>query len=695
MTAPPKRSLGLSAQKLALLSLLLEEEGEDLASPSDPIPRRLDSGPVPLSYAQQRLWFLDQLEPGTAVYNIAGGMRVKGFLDLKALEHSLNEIVRRHESLRTTFISVEGRPLQIIAPYEPFSVCVVDLRALPEAEREAQVQQLTAEEARRPFDLAVGPLLRLQLLSLASDEYTLLLSMHHIISDGWSMGVLLRELTTFYTAFAQGHPAILPELPIQYPDFAHWQQQWLQGELLQTQLDYWHQQLTGAPTVLALPTDFPRPPVQSYRGMTHYFSLPRTVTTALTLLAQQEGATLFMVLLAVFKVLLYRYTGQEDLLIGSLIANRNRAELEPLIGFFVNTLVLRTDLSGEPTFRELLRRVRTMTLGAYAHQDLPFERVMEHLKPERTLSYAPLFQVMFVLQNTPVPDPQASDGPRFTPLEFENNTAKFDLSLAMVETDQGLEAALQYNTDLFTQATIERLAGHLSTLIQSALDHPDQPIHALTLLPAPERAALLALGQGPQTDYPRDATIHQLFEAQVLRAPEAIALVFGTQQHSYGTLDHQANHLARHLQALGVTPATPVGLCVTRSPQMIIALLGILKAGAAYVPLDPQFPPERLSFMVTDAAVTLVLTVRPLQALVPETVPQVLLDEPWPRYPDAVHDSGQTGCSLAYILYTSGSTGKPKGVLTPPSCGRAPGVSDGLRGLQRPAGFSTACALGI
>ncbi|WP_218081856.1 non-ribosomal peptide synthetase [Anthocerotibacter panamensis] len=613
---------------------------------------------APLSSAQQRLWFLDQLYPGNPAYNISEAWRLSGPLHRMALEESLQALIKRHGALRTRFAG--SLPIQIVAPTVTLEVPLVDLQALAPTEREDEARRLGHIEARQPFDLAVGPLFRVQLIRFSPEDHLLLWTIHHIVSDGWSMGLLIRELVAGYTAFIQGEPLLLPPLPITYTDFARRPP----SQRLQQALDYWQQQLAGAPTVLDLLTDYPRPPVQTFDGATHVFFLPKALTTALKALAQTSGATLVMALLAVIKVLLHRYTGQEDILVGSPTAQRNQVELEPLVGFFVNMLVLRTDLGEQPTFRQVLQRVCKTALEALDHQDIPFEQLVEHLQPERVLSHTPLFQVVFAPQ-VPEADLKAP-GLTIKPLRFDTGNAIFDLTFSIVELFTGdVRVELEYNTALFTQATIERLAGHLSTLIQSALDHPDQPIHALTLLPAPERAALLALGQGPQTDYPRDATIHQLFEAQVLRAPEAIALVFGTQQHSYGALDHQANHLARHLQALGVTPATPVGLCVTRSPQMIIALLGILKAGAAYVPLDPQFPPERLSFMVTDAAVTLVLTVRPLQALVPETVPQVLLDEPWPRYPDAVHDSGQTGCSLAYILYTSGSTGKPKGVLTP------------------------------
>ncbi|RMF30995.1 MAG: non-ribosomal peptide synthetase, partial [Chloroflexi bacterium] len=411
----------------------LREEAGLEAPPIEPVPR---DGDLPLSFAQQRLWFLDQLEPGNLLYNLPLAVRLSGRLDVEALERSLSEIVRRHEVLRTTFASVGGKPRQVIAPPKPLPLPLVDLTGLPEARREAEVQRLAQEEARRPFDLAHGPLLRVQLLKLDDEEHVVLVTMHHIVSDGWSMGVFVREIAALYAAFAAGEPSPLPELPIQYADFAAWQRKWLQGETLEKQLAYWKEQLSGSPPVLELPTDRPRPSVQTSRGASFAFALPQDLSQAIQALSQEEGVTLFMTLLAAFQTLLYRYTGQEDICVGTPIANRNRPEIEGLIGFFVNTLVLRTDLSGNPRFTELLKRVREVALGAYAHQDLPFEMLVEALQPQRDMSHSPLFQVMFVLQNVPL---EALELPDLTlrPVDVDRGTATFDLTLSMAEGPEG------------------------------------------------------------------------------------------------------------------------------------------------------------------------------------------------------------------------------------------------------------------
>ncbi|MEG4634877.1 condensation domain-containing protein, partial [Microcoleus sp. AR_TQ3_B6] len=458
-------------------------------------------GEMLLSFAQARLWFLEQLEPGSWAYNIPAAVRLTGSLDVAVLEQSLNEIVGRHEALRTTFTMVSGEPIQVIAPVKALSVPLVDLRSLPEAQQEALVKRLATEEAQQPFDLTTGPLLRATLLQLREAEYILLLTMHHIVSDGWSMGVLIRELAALYEAFSTGSPSPLPELPIQYADFAHWQRQWLQGEVLAAQLSYWQQQLTGAPALLKLPTDRPRPAVGTFRGATQFLALPESVSQKLKSLSQRSGVTLFMTLLAAFQTLLYRYTGQEDICIGSPIANRNRSETEDLIGFFVNTLVLRTDLSENPSFQELLGRVREVALGAYAHQDLPFEQLVEALQPERSLSHHPLFQVMFVLQNAPMPALELPDL-TLSSLEIESSTAKFDLTLAMEDTEQGLVGSLEYNTDLFDAATISRMLGHFQTLLEGIVENPALHLSDLPLLTQPERQQLLVEWNDTQVDYP-------------------------------------------------------------------------------------------------------------------------------------------------------------------------------------------------
>ncbi|MCP4549380.1 MAG: amino acid adenylation domain-containing protein [bacterium] len=599
-----------------------------LAPPLRPVVPR--DGELALSFAQQRLWFLDQLEPGNPFYNIPSAVRLTGPLDVVVLEQSLNEIVRRHEALRTTFVTLEGRPLQIIAPVLTMVLPVVDLRKLPEAQREVEVQRLASEEAQWSFDLARGPLVRATVLQLGEacplglslgtkperrpevtlelvegpvegqgqrEEHVLLVTMHHIVSDAWSMGTFIREMVALYQAFLTGESALFPGLPVQYADFAVWQREWLQGEVLETQFSYWKERLSDAPTVLELPTDRPRPPVQTYQGATESFGLSEDLTAALQELSRQEGSTLFMTLLAAFNTLLYRYTRQENILVGSPIANRNRAEIEDLIGLFVNMLVLQTDLSGNPTFWELLGQVREVALGAYAHQDLPFEVLVDALQPERDLSRSPLFQVMFVLQNAPV---EALELPNLTVsrLEADSKTAKFDLTLTMAETAQGLRGALEYNTDLFDAGTIDRLVGHFQVLLQGIVADPDQRIADVPILTDAERQLLLVEWNDTWAEYPKHRCIHELFEAQVERTPDAVAVVFEERHLTYRELNRRANQLAHHLQGLGVGPEVLVGICVERSLEMVVGLLGILKAGGAYVPLDSAYPEERLAFML-------------------------------------------------------------------------------------------------
>jgi amino acid adenylation domain-containing protein len=630
-----------------------------------PVPRDVA---LPLSFGQQRLWFLDQLEPETTGYNMMGGVCLDGSLDLTAMEKAINEILRRHEILRTAFPSVEGQPVQRILPAYSFALPRVDLSGLSPSEKELRLQEIIREEIHRPFDLAQGPLFRFHLVRLGADSHVLLFNKHHIISDGWSAGVLSREVAVLYDAFTHHQESPLAELSIQYADFAVWQWQWLQGEVLDEEIAYWKRLLTDAPAVLELPTDRPRPATQSFAGHTMSFTLPKTLLESLRALSRQQGVTLFMTLLAAFKVLLSRYSGQQDIVVGSPIANRTRVELEGLIGFFVNTLVLRTDLSGNPTFRQLLGRVREVTLGAYAHQDLPFEKLVEELRPERDLSRSPIFQVLFVLQNAPMA-PLELAGLTLRPLPIDRETSLFDLSLYLYEAGEGLQGTLEYNTDLFEAATIERMASHFRILLEAVAAAPEQPIDALSLLPEAERHRLLVEWNDTATDYPRDELLHQSFEAQVARTPGAMALVADQQQLTYGELNRRANQLAHHLRALGVGPETLVGICVERSVEMVVGLLGILKAGGAYVPLDPDFPRERVAFMLADSAVPLLVTQQRLRPELPAHQSRVLcLDTDWPRI---AHESSDNptpvGNSehLAYVIYTSGSTGKPKGVQIP------------------------------
>jgi amino acid adenylation domain-containing protein len=639
-----------------------QAEKSSFAPPMLPVPR---TGKLALSFAQQRLWFFDQLEPGLPAYNIPAAVRLKGPFNLAALEHSLDEIVRRHESLRTSFGKIDGQPTQVIAPTLTIKLPLVDLRKVPATERETEVLRLVAAEAQRSFDLSQGPLVRGTVLRLGDEEHVGLLTMHHIVSDGWSTGILVRELATLYVAFCAGSSSPLPALPIQYADFAHWQRQWLQGEVLETQIGYWKKQLAGAPALIDLPTDHPRPAVQTFRGARQTLVLPKHLQEGLKAISRREGMTQFMTWLAAFNVLLYRYTSQDDLIVGTPIANRNRLETEDLIGCFVNALALRTDLSGNPSFRELLRRVREVCLVAYGHQDVPFDRLVEELHVKRDLSRNPLFQVMFVLNNT---SPRTIELPGLTlsPVEGDSETAHFDLTLQILDTEQELTAALVYNTDLFEAATMARMLGNFWTLLEAMVADPDQHLSDLPLLTDTERQQLLVEWNGTTSDCRGDLCVHQLFEAQAERTPDAIAVVFEAEQLTYGELNLRANQVAHHLRALGVGPEVPVAICLERSLEMIVGLLGILKAGGAYVPLDAAYPKERLAFMLKDAQVPVLLTRKPLAVGLTEQAARVIcLDSDWEAFS---RESGENPGSsarpenLAYVIYTSGSTGQPKGV---------------------------------
>jgi amino acid adenylation domain-containing protein len=630
-----------------------------------PVPRE---GEIPLSFAQQRLWFIDQLEGTSGIYNIPLALRLIGKLDKIALERAIQEVVQRHEVLRTTFERVNGSPVQVIDPTWTGNLSLVNLEGLAEEEQAAEVIRLGKEEALRSFDLVKGPLLRVTLLQLGEQSHVLLLTMHHIVSDGWSIGIFLRELSSLYTAFSQGDASPLPNLPIQYTDFADWQRQWLSGEVLESQLNYWKQQLQGIPPLLELPTDRPRPPLQTFQGISESFELSAELTQKLKTLSQKAEATLFMSLLGAFIVLLHRYSGQEDIIVGSPIANRNRVETESLIGFFVNSLVLRANLAGEPTFQELLKQIRQVALDAYGHQDVPFEKVVEALQPERSLSHSPLFQVMFVLQNVPKEKLELPDL-TLIPLEIESAVAKFDLTLLMEETEQGLKGVWQYNTDLFDGATICRMSGHFQSLLEGIVANPQQRVSELSLLTEAERYQLLVEWNDTQAEFPQDKCIHELFEEQVEKTPDAVAVVFEDQQLTYKELNGRANQLAHYLKMLDVGPDVLVGICVERSPEMIVGLLGILKAGGAYVPLDANYPQERLAFMLEDTQVLVLLTQQKLVETLPEYQTQlVCLDSDWKVISQ---QSNNNLCSivklenLAYVIYTSGSTGTPKGVLIP------------------------------
>lgn len=621
---------------------------------------------LPLSFAQQRLWFLDQLQSRSPLYNISGAVKLQGQLNIIALEQSFQEIIRRHEVLRTNFAAINGQPVQIIHPKRSWTMPVIDLRPLAKAERKIKSQRLAFEEAQCPFNLAEDYLLRASLLHLDETEYVLLLTMHHIVGDGWSISVLSQELTVIYNSFRYGKPSPLPKLSIQYADFAVWQRQWLQGKVLESQLAYWQQQLADVPTLLSLPTDRPRPAVQTFRGAVESCQLSEVLTEKLKLLSRQEGVTLFMTLLTAFNVLLYRYTQQTDIVVGSPVFNRDHKEIEGLIGFFVNTLVLRTDVSGNPSFQDLLQRVRKVALAAYTYQDLPFEMLVEALQPQRNLSHTPLFQVMFVLQNTPMQKLELADV-NSSIWTVENLTAKFDLTLSIEENSQGLIGVWEHNTDLFDASTIQRMIGHFQTLLEEIVAHPEQSVGKLPLLTKTEQQQLLMEWNNTQADYPQDKCIHQLFEQQVEKTPDAVAVVFGEQKLTYQELNYLANQLAHYLQRLGVAPEILVGICVERSLEMLIGMLGVLKTGAAYLPLDPTYPQERLSFMLKDAQVLILLTQQHLVKDIPTHIAQIVcLDTDWDRIAQHSQENVLNEVkpeNLAYVIYTSGSTGKPKGVM--------------------------------
>ncbi|MDZ8257987.1 non-ribosomal peptide synthetase [Nostoc sp. ChiQUE01b] len=677
----PLRSLFAAPTIAELAPSIQQLQQQDIELSAPPILRRVENAEIPLSYAQQRLWFLDQLESNSALYSIVIGLRLVGTLNVAALEQSLKEIIDRHEALRTNFVTVDGQAAQIIQTQTNWTVTVVDLQHLPTlvlseavgaastsaevTEQKTVAQKLLEQKAIEPFDLANNSLITATLVMLSPTEQWLLVCMHHVVSDGWSIGVFVQELQALYNAYSQGQPSPLLPLPIQYADFSIWQRQWLQGEVLQNHLSYWQQQLANAPTFLPLPTDRPRPAVQTFNGSYHVFTLSVELTQKLLQLSQQQGVTLFMTLLAAYNTLLYRYTGQEDILVGTPIANRDRTELEGLIGFFVNTLVMRTDLAGNPSFNELLPRLREMALSAYAHQDLPFEMLVEALQPERDLSHTPLFQVMFVLLNAPMSEIELT-GLSVSGLPIGITTAKFDLTLTMENTPNGLFGWWEYNTDLFDSSTIERMTGHFLTLLEAIVANPSERISQLPMLKASEQQQLLVEWNDTQVDYPQDKCIHQLFEELVERTPDAIAVVFENQQLTYQELNTRANQLAHYLQSLGVGADALVGICVERSLEMVVGLLGILKAGGTYVPLDPEYPQERLRFILEDAQVSVLLSQHHLVEKLPECQAQLVsLDTNWQLISQLTQENPITdvqASNLAYVIYTSGSTGQPKGV---------------------------------
>ncbi len=633
---------------------------------SVPIPMVSRQQNLDLSFTQRRLWFLYQIDRNVAAYQLRYNLQLTGVLHVDILERSLTEIVNRHEILRTNFVEIEDNPFQIINLPKPFPLKVIDLQRFVPADRETELYQLANQEAEIPFNLEKDALLRVTLLRLEPQKHILLITFHHIIADAWSIGLFLRELASLYKSYIDAKPVTLPDLPIQYADFAQWQNQQLTKDNLVEQVAYWEQQLAGISPVLELPTDRPRPPIQTFNGRAEFFEISADLTDRLKSLSQKTGVTMFMTIITAFFILLARYTGEEDIVVGIPIANRMRVEFESLMGCFVNSLVLRSQLHGNPTFLELLQQVRQTALNAYAHQDLPFEQLVEALQPERSLSHSPVFQVMFAWENVQM---EALDLPNLQIETFKTDhfTARIDLNVEMMETERGLQGIFEYNTDLFARSTIERMVGHFQNLLEMIASNPNQRVYELSVLTKLEFQQILFDWNHTYVNYPQDVCLHELVESQVERTPDAIALAFEDQQLSYQELNQKANQLAHYLLKQGVKPDQPVGICIERSLEMVIGLLGILKAGGAYVPIDPTYPNDRLAFMFADSQVSVLLTQQKLLVQLPEhTAQTVCLDSQWSLLADESDRNLprlSKGDHLCYIIYTSGSTGKPKGAM--------------------------------
>jgi amino acid adenylation domain-containing protein len=629
------------------------------------IPRRTTTGPCPLSFAQELMWLLDHLID-TSAYHVPRALRIKGPLNTEALEYALDQIVARHEILRTTYREVDGRPLQFIQESAKVSVQHIDLSAVEPQERESEATRILVEEGRHKFDLAKDLMLRVLLLRLAEEDHILLLLSHHIASDGQSKAALFRELKQFYVAHCSKRSPNLPALPIQYADFATWQREWMQGEVLQKHLEYWKSQLAGAPTLLELPTDRPRPAQQSFEGARQFLRCPDGMLDSFKTLSRAEGTTLFMTMLAAFGTLLYRWSGLEDMLIGTPVSGRNRTELEPLIGYFSNSVVLRLALHGDPTFRELMRGIKDMSLSAYSHQDLPFEKLVVELQPDRDLSYSPMYQVMFSVgeqKDLGLDLP----GLQITPIIIDRKIAKFDMTLGMTEFHKDLMCNIEYCSALFEAKTMERLANHFQNLLQGIMHNPDQRISALPLLSDAQQREMIFQWNAVHRDYPRNIFVLDLFEQHAAQIPDATAVVYEDKSLSYRELNERSNQLARYLKKRGVGPEVRVAICVERSLDMIVGVLGIMKAGGAYVPLDAMYARERLPVILQDAECPVLLTQSSLrQTVTPTTTEIIALDSDWARISQESRDNlphDITADTLAYVVYTSGSTGVPKGVM--------------------------------
>jgi amino acid adenylation domain-containing protein len=668
----PKQEKGLSPEKLLLLQRRLQGAAGKPVNDSVIPPRKRgntgsQSGVVglPLSFEEEGLWLVDQLEPDSALYNIPIGLRIKGTVDVLVLQRCLNEILERHEALRTHFELEGGHPVQVVGPAVPLEMPLVDLSGMPGDKGENEALRLCNAEAQRPFVLRREILFRAMLFRLAEKDHLLFLNVHHIVADGWSVNVLVRELTILYQAFTDGKSSPLPPLPIQYADYAVWQRGRLQGESLEKQLGYWREKLAGIPALLELPTDRLRPAISRYRGAEVSRELPQGLVDELGKFTRQEGTTLFIVLLSAFQALLQRYTGQGDVPVGTPVAGRNWKGAEDLVGFFVNTVVLRGDLGGDPSFRTLLKQTQEMALEAFVHQDVPFELLVKDLQPKRNTSYSALFQVMLAFLELS-PETTHCAGLEISTLILNSGTSKFDFTLFVRKRGEALQLVAEYNTDLFDAQTIERMLGHYQKLLEGIISNPDGKISRLPLLTEAERHQILAEWNETRAEYPREKCVHELIEEQVERTPEAVAVVFEGQVRTYRQLNERANQLARHLRGLGVGPDCLVGIAMERSLEMMVGLLGILKAGGAYVPLDPEYPRDRLAFIMEDSKIPILLTqTRSAGHLPPHRAKIILLDAFDTPPSDDNLPRLVTPENLAYVIYTSGSTGNPKGTLIP------------------------------
>ncbi len=651
----------LSPSKRALLEMKLKQQQPQFTEIT-PLPR---TKPLPLSFGQQRFWFMEELNGENSHYNIFQAFKFTGNLNQTALQKAFQTLVNRHETLRTSFQTLEGSPVQVISPQLEINLPVINLQGMSEPDQEVKVQGLAIAESQKPFNLSQLPLIRVTLIQLQDQIHLLFLTVHHIISDGWSGELLIKEISLLYQAYLENKPNPLPDLPIQYVDFASWQRQWLTGAKLESHLSYWRSHLENSPTLLNLPTDRERPMETSYQGNSQTFVINSFLTQELKRLSNKSKVTLFVTLLSAFAILLNRYSFEEDLIIGTPIANRTRPEIESLIGFFVNTLALRIKINNQPIFSELLHQVRQIAFEAYRHQDLPFEKLIEELQPERSLNYHPLFQVMFVLQNQAVSEWNLPNLTR-SQVKFPSQTSQFDLTLSLKEKKGQLEGVWVYNTDLFDADRIERMTGHFKTLLEGIVNNPEAKITHLPILTSEEKQKMLIDWNNTKADYPKDKCIHQLFEEQVIKTPHNIALVCEDKQLSYQELNEKANQLAHYLQKLGVKPEVLVGICVERKLDLVVGLLAILKAGGAYVPIDPAYPTERFNYILNDTQIAILLTQEHLLEKISQGITDIVCLD---RDQDLILREKQTNSvvkvrpeNLAYVIYTSGSTGQPKGV---------------------------------